>query len=169
MPTRFGSNVGNSLEKNNFDKFAEEEANVLKSVKRLHTFEKKVFLEYEDFYIVGFIDSISKDFLELIDYKTGGLNKDLQYSKSDYIQLQIYALGIKQEYGVLAKKASVEFITIGGNAYKGESLYVKQEKVKSIDIDITMPRLKEVYHHVYNVAKEIDIFYNEYRLNHGNR
>jgi len=162
--TDFGSKVGESLELNSFKSFDTMEAKILKSVKRLDLFERSTILNYNGFYVVGYIDTISDDYSQIIDYKTGGRGKDAQYVKDDYTQLQIYALSIRQETGITPQKASVEFITREGNAFKGESLRVAYEPVKSIDIDISYERLKTVYWGVLRTAKEISDFYEKYKL-----
>ncbi len=128
--TDFGSKVGESLEKNNFTLFNEQEQKILMTVKRLDLFERKTILKYDNFYVIGFIDSCSNDFLEILDYKTGGNGKDNQYKKTDYNQLHIYALSLRQELGITPKKGTVQFISRGGNAYKGEKLYVKKHTAK---------------------------------------
>ena len=50
--------------------------------KRLDLFERKTILNYDGFYVLGFIDTLKDDFSELIDYKTGGKNKEHQYNFS---------------------------------------------------------------------------------------
>ena len=157
--TDFGTKIGNSIENNNFSYFNESEINILKQVRRLDLFEYKTILNYKDFYVIGFIDSCSSDLLEIIDYKTGGKGKHLNYSKEDYNQLQIYALSLRQKTGVTPLKASVNFITRGGNLYKGIDFYVDNVKPKIIDIDIGYEKLKKTYWNVLNTAKQINEFY----------
>tara|TARA_R110000868_G_scaffold411629_1_gene706540 strand:- start:396 stop:1013 length:618 start_codon:yes stop_codon:yes gene_type:complete len=158
--TDFGSKVGESLEIGIFNNFNETEKNVLSKVTRYDLFEQKTILNYDDFYVIGFIDSCTKDFSKIIDYKTGGIGKEKQYYLEDYFQLQVYALSLRQEYGITPSKATVEFITRGGNLYRGESLYVKDANLISIDIDLSINRLKSVYWFIERVAKEISNYYN---------
>jgi len=143
--TYFGLKVGEALEKNDFSLFSDPEKTILKQVTRLHEFERSVFLEYKDhgFYLVGYIDTISEDFTRIIDYKTG------------------YALAIKQDLGLDVKDASVEFIRRGGNAYRGQKLFVKDEKPIVIPQDLSEERLKHVYWDILSTAKEIEKFYKE--------
>ena len=161
--TDFGSKVGKSLEKNDFSLFDEKEKNILINTKRLDIFERKTILNYKNFYVIGFIDSCSSDFLEILDYKTGGVGKDIQYRNIDYNQLHIYALSIRQELGITPIKASVQFITRGGNLYKGEKLYVKNINPKNIEINISENNLKIVYWNLLKTAKEINEFYKKYK------
>jgi hypothetical protein len=159
----FGSKVGDALEKNDFSKFSKKEIETLNKVTRLDEFERPVFLKYSEFYIVGYIDTVNSDLTEIIDYKTGGVKKELQYMENSYNQLQIYALGIQQETGSAPKKASVEFIRRKGNLYKGQSLYVGDEEPIKIDVDISSSRLMDVYLDILKTANEINEFYKNNR------
>lgn len=157
--TDFGSNVGNALETNNFEKFTKDEAVILQKATRLDEFERRTILKYDGFYIVGYIDTNKKDYSKIIDYKTGGLKKESQYKDKDYTQLHLYALSLRQETGITPKEASVEFIRRAGNAFRGEKLTVANENPIKIDIDISYNRLKSVYWETLEVAKEIETFY----------
>ena len=55
--------------------------------------------------------------------------------------------------------ASVEFIRRGGNAYRGQKLFVKDEKPIVIPQDLSEERLKHVYWDILSTAKEIEKFY----------
>lgn len=156
--TDFGSKVGEALEHNNFDSFKPHEQETLKKVKRLDEFEREVRLNYDGFYVLGFIDTNKKDFTEIIDYKTGGLKKEFQYTEPDYTQLCLYALSLRQETGITPSLASVEFIRRKGNAFRGQALTVGDEVI-SIPVDISLERLKTVYWDTLNVAKQIEKFY----------
>ena len=162
--TDFGSKVGEALEHNNFSSFKKDEQETLKKVKRLDEFEREVRLNYEGFYVLGFIDSNKSDFTEIIDYKTGGLKKEFQYAEPNYTQLCLYALSLRQETKITPSLASVEFIRRKGNAFKGQALTVGDEVI-SIPVDISLERLKSVYWDTLNVAKEIEKFYKENMLN----
>lgn len=155
----FGSKIGKAIEDNDMCLFTKSEVDVLKKVTRLDLFERKTILKYEDFYVLGFIDTISEDFKNIIDYKTGGKDKEFEYTKDSYTQLCIYALSIRQETGVTPQSASVEFIRRKGNAYKGEILKVDDEDPIIIDVDISYDRLKKVYYDTLKVAKDIENFY----------
>lgn len=155
----FGSKVGNSLECNYFGDFEEIEKNVLKKATRLDLFERKTFLKYDGFYVVGRIDTCKDDFSNIIEYKTGGAGKDKQYKEKTFLQLPIYALSIRQELGITPKNGSVEFITRGGNLYRGEKLHVKNVDPIKIEIDISEERIKNVYWKVLKTAKNINEFY----------
>jgi hypothetical protein len=157
--TDFGSNVGEAIENNNFDKFTINESSILKKVTRLDEFERRTMLRFKGFYVVGYIDTLKSDYSMLIDYKTGGLRKEKQYSEVDYTQLHLYALSLRQETGITPTKARVEFIRRGGNAFRGEKLVVANESPIKIDVDISYNRLKTVYWETFETAKEIEKFY----------
>lgn len=165
--TDFGSKVGEALEKNDFSLFNKKEIEVLRKVKRLDEFERKTILKYEGFYILGFIDTNKSDYTEIIDYKTGGNNKEFQYLEDDYTQLCLYALSLRQETGVTPSDAYVNFIRRNGNAFRGEALTVSSEEPKLLEIDISEERLKHVYWDTLKTAKEISKFYIEHRLNNN--
>lgn len=157
----FGSRVGNALEKNDFSKFNDSEKVILEKLPRLDLFERRTILNYEDFYIIGFIDTCKDNFTEIIDYKTGGKKKEFQYELDSYDQLHLYALSLRQETGITPSKASVQFIRRGGNAYRGEKLIVANENPLEVKIDISVERLTHVYWDTLNTAKEIAKFYKE--------
>lgn len=157
--TDFGSKVGEALEHNDFTGFSKQEANILKKVPRLDEFEKGVKLQYEGFYVYGFIDTNRKDYTKIIDYKTGGKKKEFQYSENNYDQLCVYSLALRQKYGVTPTEAEVVFIRRGGNAYRGERLIVADEEPITIPVDVSLKRLKSVYWDILRTAKEIERFY----------
>lgn len=160
--TDFGSKVGKALELNDFSQgFTQSEQGTLKRVPRLDEFEKEVKLTYPDhgFYVVGYIDTIKSDLSILHDYKTGGKGKEHQYQQPEYTQLCYYSLAIKQQYGILPAKAQVCFIRRGGNAFRGEPLFVMAEEPLLLEVDISLPRLKKVYWETIQIAKEIEEFY----------
>jgi hypothetical protein len=161
--TDFGSKVGEALENNKFNRFTKEETDTLLKVKRLDLFERKTILNYDGFYVLGFIDTLKNDYSELIDYKTGGKNKEHQYKEDSYTQLHLYALSLRQETGITPIKASVEFIRRDGNAFKGEDLTVGRE-VLSIDVDISYKELKRVYYNTLETVKDIEVFYKKHKI-----
>lgn len=154
----FGNKVGRALENNDFSEFEKDEETTLKKVMRLDEFEKEIRVDFEDFYVKGFIDTNTKDLDYFIDYKTGGTNKVSEYQKDKYIQPQIYALGIEQETGNLPKKAEVILIERLGNAFKGEKLSVGKEIIH-IPIDITRDKIEKAKKLVIDTAKEIEHYY----------
>lgn len=157
--TDFGSKVGEALEHNDFSKFEESEQNILKQVERLDQFETKIKLQYDNFYVMGFIDTNKADYSKIIDYKTGGRDKEHQYKSEHYNQLDIYALALRQTYGITPECAQVHFIRRDGNAFQGEELTIANEKPTVIDIDISLERITRVYYEVIKTAEKISQFY----------
>lgn len=157
--TDFGNKVGKALETNDYSNFTESESSVLKNVTRLDTFEQKIILNFDLFYMVGYVDTCSLDMTEIIDYKTGGYGKHINYESIDYTQLCYYALGIRQETGIKVKRASVEFIT------RGRNFDVFNCDIIKIPIDISENRLKQVYYDTIKIAKEIEKYYESYLQN----
>lgn len=155
----FGNKVGKALELNDFSNFSESEKITLQKVTRLDIFERPVFLRYDDFYIIGYIDTCDSRLTKIIDYKTGGKDKDKQYLNDDYTQMNYYSLAIKQETGSFPKSVGIEFIQRKGNLYKGESLTVSNEPIISISLHICENKLKRLYWNTIDIAKEISNFY----------
>ena len=162
--TDFGTKVGEALEHNNFDAFADREQRVLQKVPRLDVFEREIRLHFPGFYVKGFIDTMSYNFKHIIDYKTGGKKKEFQYKERDYTQLQLYALGIRQEKGFSPDVAQVIFMRREGNAFKGENLTLGSEDPITIDVDISIDRLLEVYDETLIIAQEIEKFCKQFDI-----
>jgi hypothetical protein len=161
--TEFGSKVGKALELDDYSNFIESEINTLKKVTRLDLFEQRILINYDSFYLIGYLDTCSNDLTKIIDYKTGGYQKEFQYSDPDYVQLCYYAIGIKQETGIVVKDASVEFIRRSGNLKNG--LLVSNEDPIKIPVDVSEKRLSNVYYTTIKIAKDIEAFYLDYVKN----
>lgn len=151
---KFGKKIGYALQKNDFSLFTNTETEVLKKCTRLDLFERKTILKFDEFYMLGFIDTCDNNLDTIIDYKTGGLNKEFNYLKEDYTQLCYYALGILQETNKVPKNAFVEFIRRDNNTMK-----VCNENPLTIEIDISEKRLNKVFNDTIIIAKEISEFY----------
>jgi len=161
--TEFGSKVGEGIENNDFSQFEPQEQEVLKQVVRLDEFEREVRLQYDGFYVLGFIDTNLSDLSRIIDYKTGGEGKDGKYTHEGYTQLCLYALALRQETGVTPSLAHVNFIQRNGNPGKGEPLTVAPVAPHLIPVDISYKRLCRVYKETLKVAHEMSEFYLKYR------
>lgn len=161
----FGLKVDDALVKNDFCLFKKNEVDTLSKVTRLDIFQRKIIIKFEGFYIIGFIDTCTEDCKKIIDYKTGGKNKELEYSKKEYNQLYYYSLGIKQELGYYPDKLSVEFIRREGNTYRGERLKVADEEPIRINYEIDSNYLDTLYNETILIAEEIEKFYLEIKKN----
>lgn len=159
----FGSKVGEALENNDYSEFKEaDDRKFLKKMPRLDIFEKEIRLEFEGFYVKGFIDSCSKSFEHIIDYKTGDIDKKVaDYASDDYIQVALYAAAIKQMHKVAPARGEVILIGRDGNAFKGEELTLNGD-MRHIDLDVSEGRLAEVTQEVLTITKEISEYYKAY-------
>jgi hypothetical protein len=153
---KFGKKVGNALQHNDYSLFTNQESEILKKCTRLDIFEKKTILKFDDFYMIGFIDTCSNDLNTIIDYKTGGIGKEFNYYKDDYNQLCYYALSILQETGKSPNNAFVEFIRRDNYTMK-----VCNEHPITIDVNISENRLNKVFNDTIIIAKEISDFYKQ--------
>jgi hypothetical protein len=158
----FGTKVGTALEEGDFNGFTTKERKTLNKVTRLDQFEKEIYLDFENFCVVCYIDTNNMPPTLLIDYKTGDKSKKEKYSSEKYKQLVIYAAAIKQKYGKLPK-CRVELIERLGNAFKGEELSVG-DNVWKIPQQITMKRVKEVKQELVEVVTEVSEYYRLYKL-----
>lgn len=154
----FGSKVGEALEKNDFSGFTKSEQKVLKKVPRLDEFERKITYHYNEFDVIGFIDTNKKDLSKTYDYKTGTKTKIKEYQSAKYIQPYIYALGLQQEHGVVPDEVGVILIERIGNAFKGEPL-VLGEEIWEIPLEMNQKKLHDTENMVYRTAIEISNYY----------
>ena len=153
--TDFGQKVGEALELGEFSNLALHEQQILSQVTRLDDFEVEIRLEYDDFYVKGFIDTT--DYNTVIDYKTGGKDKELQYYDEDYWQCLIYALALRQE-GIIVEDSWVEFIRRVGNPWKGQQLTLSGEIIR---IPQDLSRMDAVYEEIPKLVKQISEFYEQ--------
>lgn len=157
--TEFGKKVGEALENNDFSGFSKEQKITLKKATRLDLFEREIKWEFDEFYVVGYIDTVDKELTTLIDYKTGDIKTKIsEYNTDDYTQLDIYCGAILQETGKMPKKAFVELIDRKGNGFKNEELVVG-DTIENIPKKITLKRLKEVEKEVVDIVNEISDYY----------
>lgn len=160
--TQFGSLIGNAIEKNDYSAFTKDEIIFLKTIPRLDEFEKEIKLNFNGFYVKGFIDtnSLKDNYVErLIDYKTGDIDKKKsEYDSDDYMQTVIYASAIKQATGRIPKKCDVVLIGRSGNPFKGEDLKLTKEFIV-IPKKVGLNEIKKVNKSIEDVAKEISKYY----------
>lgn len=170
----FGNKVGEAFENDDYSAFEPDEIEFLKTVPRFDEFEREIRLNMDGFYLKGYIDTntkpevISEDSVpmkwirKIADYKTGDVEKKgsskIDYSSCDYLQVEIYAAGLRQEFGKAPKEASVLLLGRSGNAFKNEELKLTKEFIE-IEKKITDKRLDEVEQEVQRVAEEISEYY----------
>ena len=167
----FGTKVGESYENNDFSAWKDDEAEFLQSLPHLDEFERKVKLQMDGYYVLGFIDTNSKPVNvastncyveELVDYKTGEIDKRTpEYESDDYWQVDIYAAALHQAYGKYPDKGSVVLIGRYGNAFAGQELNLTKEAA-IIDRPISKERCDSVLSQVQEIAEEISAYYKIY-------
>ena len=153
-----GAKVGKALETNDFSKFTKDEQKTLKKVPRLDIFEKEVKVDFGEFYLIGYIDTIRKTYTKLLDYKVGTEKKIAEYQDPNYVQTILYAMGIQQETGKLPKETGVILIERHGNAFRGEELVIG-EKIWEIPLEVSQKRIKFASELVRETALEISKYY----------
>ncbi|MCB0444254.1 MAG: PD-(D/E)XK nuclease family protein [Gelidibacter sp.] len=158
----FGHMVGNALETGDFSEFKGKDLEFMKKIPRYDEFERKVVLQMDGFISFGFIDTNTKPngYVEKIaDYKTGEIEKRKpDYESEDYIQLELYAAGLEQEFGKLPDDAKVYLIERHGSAFANEEL-VLGDKLEVIEKPLTPERIKQVLDNFQSVAEEIALHY----------
>lgn len=165
----FGHLVGEAFENNDFSAFEPDEVEFLLTIPQYDEFERKIRLDMDGFYLLGYIDtsSMPKDYgngqgehvRRIADYKTGDIIKrGEEYSSDDYLQVEIYAAALEQEFGVIPEDCKVYLIGRSGNAFKNEALALTKEFV-TISRDSSPERIQTVKDEVQAIAEEISEYY----------
>lgn len=117
---QFGTEVENYITtRTDADKFTLQERKVLDTIEPLGVFQKEIKLQFKDFYVLMYIDDKRADYSKLRDYKTASEKSSQKYYGEEYNQLDIYALGAKQECGKVPQELEVCVIERLGNGFKG--------------------------------------------------
>jgi len=127
--TKFGGNIGEALEKNDFSQYDQEERVFLASLPRYDEFEREINLKLPNgVYVTGFIDSNTKCLSKILDYKTGSESKKTEYDDPmKYLQIPLYAAAIEQETGIIPEDCKVVLIGRSGNGFNNEELKLTKE------------------------------------------
>lgn len=158
----FGHKVGEAFENNNYSAFEPHEQEFLCTIPKYDQFERKIKLQLDGFYMLGYIDTNSHCLTKMADYKTGDIEKKAgDYSSSDYIQLEIYSAAIEQETGILPTDVKVFLIGRSGNGFQKEELKLTGEYV-TIERTITKESIEKVKQDVQQIAEEISSYYKMY-------
>lgn len=155
----FGRNVEDAIETQDFSKFSEKEAKILKRVKPLPIFQKELVVDFGDFVVQGFLDNCTEDMTEVIDFKTASENSVKQYYGKEYKQLLLYSLLIWKQTGVIPKNVKVIAILRDGNPYKGEELKVADKPPRHIPIEFEKKDLEDIEVWLYNAVSGISEYY----------
>lgn len=167
--TDFGTLVGEALENGDFSEFTNKEKKFLKTIPRYGEYEREIRLEMKGFYVKGFIDtstppndhlgSLSPWVESIADYKTGDVvKKKAEYESESYIQVDLYAAAMRQQFGKLPSSACVYLINRTGNAFQGDDLLLG-DKFITIHKLITNDKADQVLEEVQTIAEEISAYY----------
>lgn len=157
----FGQEVETYVtERKSADKFTNEEKAVLETIQPLGVFQHEFKLPFDGFYIKGFIDDMSIDKTKIRDYKSCSRKSGEKYAADDYFQLDLYALAIEKEFGVLPE-IEVCCIERSGNPFKGGGRDVLKVAgdVWYIQRKTDAERLKTLQEYIIKTAKEIEQYY----------
>ncbi|MCK5015696.1 MAG: PD-(D/E)XK nuclease family protein [Candidatus Peribacteraceae bacterium] len=159
---QFGTEVEEFiLERKHSGVFTSKEKEVLETITPLEVPQQEIRIEFDGFYLKGFMDDATKDFKHIRDYKTCSLNSSKQYYEDGYYQLDIYGMWVKQETGALPEKAEVVMVERAGSAFKWggrKNLSVKEE-VWNHDRELTEERQEYLRGYINKTALEISEVY----------
>lgn len=162
---QFGQEVEDYIcERKHKKSFSTAERKVLDSIEPLGVFQKEIKIDFGDFYVLGYMDDATEDYMHVRDYKTCSLNSSKQYYTPEYKQLDIYAMWVKQETGKFPKKLEVCMIERAGNCFKGggrKVLTVKDE-VWYHERKTSVARQKELKEYIRSTAEDISRHYKAY-------
>ena len=145
-------------EKKGAGMFGQKEKDLMDSIETLGVFQQEAWLDLGDFKLRGFLDDMTEDGTWIRDYKTASENSSKKYYQDDYYQLDIYAMWILQEFGILPEKMEVCIIERKGNPFKGEDLVVG-DNVWYVDRPINPMRIQELREDIIKVTHEISGYY----------
>jgi hypothetical protein len=126
----------------------DKEKATLNQIEPLGVFQQEIKIPlFENVYLLGYIDDASSGFKKIRDYKTASQNSKKRYYEPDYIQLPLYAEGVKVITGEYPKEAEVCIIERKGNVFGMENrrdLLSVGEQVWYHPIDISPARIQGV-------------------------
>lgn len=162
----FGNQVEDYIcERRGAENFEEGELQLMDSITPLGVFQKQFLLEFDEFYLLGFIDDATEDFKHIRDYKTCSKNSSKKYYGDEYYQLDIYAMWVKQEFGYLPDTLEVCMIERTGNPFKGggRSVLKVGENVWYHRRETTPERQQALKNDITKAAHEIAEFWTVYQ------
>jgi hypothetical protein len=167
----FGSAIGVARETGDYSKFSKEEQEILGSIPRIENciYEREILLDMGEYVVQGFIDELvpqvpispigSKESYTIIDNKTGGKGKDLEYRKKDYLQTVIYRMALEQE-GMIVTDTQVRFFARKGSHFKPP--LALEGSVFNIPIEYSIERIDYATKKMNRIANEISELYSYY-------
>lgn len=162
----FGHDVEDAIVTKDYGKFTPEEVKTLEKVEVFDKTQYEIRVNFSDFYLKGYIDTIDDKLTKLKDYKTASESSKDKYYKDDYVQILYYGIGVKDQTGNYPEM-EVEIIERNGNAFRGgrQSLSVGKE-IWRIKKELTEEKEHELREYIKKVAEEISSYYQVFlRLN----
>jgi len=154
----FGSDVESYItERKCANKFDAKEKATLEQIQPLGVFQHKFKLQFDGFYLLGYIDDAKPDFSHIRDYKSCSRKSGKKYEEDDYFQLDLYALACKQEFGKLPKRLEVCCIGRSGNPFRGggRGILKVEDDIWYIERKTDAKRLKALEQTIIKTANEI--------------
>ena len=155
----FGKEFGERVADNTLHYYNKKIASTLP---RYGNYEREIKYNFGDFYLTGFIDSISDDLSIMVDYKTGNESKIKEYESDNYIQLDLYAAALKQETGIYPKTCQVILVERLGNPFNGEQLRLG-ENFWVINKDVNETSMSNAIEQVRFAAEGISDYYKVFK------
>ena len=162
---QFGTEVENYIcTKEGEELFSSKEKKVLNKIKPLGTFQQEGLLDFGDFHLILYIDDATSDFKHIRDYKTKSKNTIDELRGDDYVQMDIYSMWVKQEFGYYPDKVEIIGIERIGNAFTGgrEGLKVGNE-IWKFDREVTEDRCNKIRKEIIETANKISNLYKTYQ------
>lgn len=162
----FGHDVEDYIcERKGAHKFDEHEIEVLESIEPLGVFQKEIKIQFDGFYLLGYIDDANESFTHLRDYKTCSENSSKQYYEDGYHQLDIYAMWVLQEFGKLPEKLEVCMVEREGNCFfsGGRSVLRVKDRVWYHERETTDERQQMLREYIQSTAEEISKHFQVYQ------
>jgi hypothetical protein len=142
------------------EKFTDAELETLNKIEPLGVLQKEMVIQFDGFYLKGFMDDATPDLVKIRDYKTASNNSRKKYEEDSYWQLDVYALAVKKETGKLPKELEVCIIERLGNGFKGgRGAMTVGQNIWYIPRKTNKERIKSVEENIINTAKEISEYY----------
>lgn len=139
--------------------FTAKEKETLDKITPLGVFQHEFKLQFDNFYVKGFIDDLTPDYKLLRDYKTASENSKAKYYEDDYNQLDIYALAIQQDFGFIPQLEVAVIERIGNGFRGGRDVMTVGEQIWYIPRTTTEAKLLELKEYIINTTKEISDYY----------
>jgi len=157
----FGTEVeGYITERTYAEKFTDREKQVLEQIQPLGVFQKEFKIQYDGFYVLGYIDDMLPDATKIRDYKTASKKSGKKYEEDAYFQLDLYALAIQKEFGQLPKSLEVCIIERAGNGFNGgRDVMTVANDVWYVERKTNKERLDNLEKKIISTAQEISNYY----------